>query len=166
MMLRGNRGAELVFGHAFSNSFKGILERFQGDFVGEAHQLDLVRRFDSPAPRRHGVSTCYTSSRSSLSDPVGKRELNALFNSNSSRSDSTVFKNPCYKLVGTLVFFPGANVAAQLYLFERPALLESWSDVPGLTFDWEDHRKQAFAQPPVNAGKVMKARTSGQEDRV
>src|SRR5262249_22124759 len=145
---------------------KGILEGFQGDFVGEAHQLDLVRRFDPPAPCRHRVGTCYTSSRSSLSDPVGKRELNGLFNSNSSRSDSTVFKDPCYKLVGTLVFFPGANVAAELYLLERPALLECWSDVPGLAFDWEDHRKQAFAQAPVNARKIMKARTSAQEDRI
>src|SRR5262249_65846 len=97
---------------------------------------------------------------------VRKRKLDGLFNSNAARADSPVLQNPRDNLVWTLVFFPGAHVAAQLYLLERSPLLKSRSHVPGLAFCRENHSKQSLPQPPVDPGKVVKARSTCQKDTV
>jgi hypothetical protein len=103
---------ELALRHAFTHVVVGSPVSNDGDVIRALHQSEFSLGLKHATASRNRIGTDILKSRSYLADTIEEKKTDSLFHSNATGSQATVAENFSHSAVGTLVFFPGANVLA------------------------------------------------------
>src|SRR5207253_1206264 len=158
---------EFRLAHAFAH---GGPRRAIGDdceVVRLLHQRQLRRLFVHAATGGDRRRVHIFKPGRSLSNPIVEEKAHALFDSNPARADAAIFEYLRDAKIGTLVFFPGANVIrSDLDQLARAFFFKFWTN-PGDVSALRNHQcEHAFTLAPTHAGEVVHAGAGLDVDRI
>src|SRR5205823_3467532 len=88
---------------------------------------------------------------------IVKKEADALLDPDAPCANPAIVKDFDDAAIRTLVFFPRANVSAELDQFTRALFFKLWAHPREFASLWNDQRKHALAGAPAHAREIEHA---------
>jgi len=152
--------------HSFFQICKNLAIDVEGSFAGEAHEFEFVRRFARATGDGDGISGDAFVGRGGGAEMIEEGEGETFFDADAAGAKVAVGESCGEEFPGVLVFLPDADFGGEEERFTHAGFFESGSDEDGFAAARDEESKKAFAEPPVDAGEVVKRGTGAYEERV
>ena len=120
-------------------------------------QRDFGRRFEHATPGGDWRGADKFELRRFQTNAVVKEEADALLDPDAACANPAIAKDLDDATIRALVFFPRANVSAELDQFTRAFFFELRAHPREFASLWNDQRKHAFASAPAHACEIEHA---------
>src|SRR5258707_13821068 len=156
----------VVLRHAFLEGSEGGTENVEGSFASEAHELELVHGFVSPAGDGDGISGGIFEAGRGVAQMIEKCEAGGLFDADAAGANVLVGQRGGGDFRGALIFLPDADFEREMELFAEAAFFEGGDHKDGVADAREDEAYEAFAEAPTDSREVVERSAGGEEERV
>jgi hypothetical protein len=162
----GDEFADLFLGHAFLQIREDYSVNVAGGLTGEAHELELVRRFYGAATDGDWIGGDEIVTGSGGPEMIEEGKVQALFDADAASAETAVGEGVGEKFGGAFIFLPDANIGGIDQGFAETRFFEGGADEKRLAGSGNDQGEEAFAGPPVDAGEVEERSARTDEDGV
>src|SRR5229473_607905 len=154
---RGAVAGEFLLRHALAHRRPGRAIRDDREVVCFLHQSDLSLRFEHATTGGDRSRADKLEPGRCLANAIVEKKAHPLLDTDPPRTNAAIADDLRDAKIRALVFFPGANVGADLDQFARAFFFELGTNPGEFTALRDDQRKHALTLAPTHAGEVVHA---------